>query len=300
MRFRPAEALEFGPSTPRDEARRSLARAFAATAIESAELDARVLLCAALGIDHAGLIRDPDRPLGAAAALVGAFASRRLRREPVSRIVGHKEFWGARFEIDSAVLDPRPDTETLIEAALGHVGGGLDKEWRILDLGVGSGAILCALLQGLPRSFGVGVDLSPAACAIARGNLEALGLASRGAVVCGDWTLPLRGRFDLIASNPPYIARGEISGLEPEVRNFDPRLALDGGEDGLAAYRAIIPALADLLAPGGLIALELGLGQRKPVEGLFRAARLAAFGVRLDLGGHERIILARAEPQPEP
>jgi release factor glutamine methyltransferase len=295
-----SDALDFAASTGREEARRALARAFATAAIDSAELDARVLLCAALGIDHAGLIRDPDLPLGQAAARVGAFASRRLRREPVSRIVGYKDFWRARVEINSSVLDPRPDTETLIEAALACFGGDLGKDWRILDLGVGSGAILCALLQGLPNAFGVGVDLSPSACAIARGNLESLGLAPRGAILCGDWTLPLRGRFDLIASNPPYIARGEISGLSPEVRDFDPRLALDGGEDGLAAYRAIIPALADLLAPGGLIALELGHGQREAVALLLRGARLAAVDVRLDLAGHERIILAQAAAPAEP
>jgi len=298
--LRSDEAIDVGSSTPRDEARRALARAFAAAAIESAELDARVLLCAALGIDHAGLIRDPEEPLGDAAALVGAFASRRLRREPVSRIVGYRDFWGARFEINAAVLDPRPDTETLIEAALDHVGGDLGRDWRILDLGVGSGAILCTLLQCLPRSFGVGVDLSPTACAIACGNLEGLGLASRGAIVCGDWTGSLRGRFDLIASNPPYIARGEIPGLGPEVRDYDPRLALDGGDDGLGAYREIIPALADLLAPDGLIAFELGWGQRAAVDGLLRGARLAACEVRLDLAGHERIILAKAEPRTQP
>ena len=290
-----AETLGFAASDRSDEARLRLARTFAAAAIELAELDARVLLCAALGIDHAGLIREPERPLGAAAAPLGAFASRRLRGEPVSRIVGGKEFWGARLAIAACVLDPRPDTETLIEAALDHIdhiGGVRDRDWRILDLGTGSGAILCALLQALPRAFGVGVDLSPAACAVARGNVEALGLARRGAILCGDWTASLRGRFDLIASNPPYVARADIAGLAPEVRDFDPHLALDGGEDGLAAYRAMSPALAGLLAPGGLIALELGQGQRPAVERLLRDAGLAGFDGRRDLAGHERVILA--------
>jgi release factor glutamine methyltransferase len=295
MCLAPDVAFDFAVSTPREAARRALARAFAAAAIESADLDARVLLCAALGIDHAGLIRDPDHPLGAAAARVSAFASRRLRREPVSRIIGYRDFWGARFAIDPAVLDPRPDTETLIEAALDHIRGADSELRRMLDLGVGSGAILCALLQRLPQAFGVGVDLSPAACAIARSNLQALGLQSRGGILCGDWTLPLRGQFDLIVSNPPYITAGDISDLAPEVRNHDPRLALDGGEDGLAAYRGIIPALAALLAPGGLIALEFGLGQRAAVAELLRGARFASFEVRLDLAGHERVILAKAE-----
>jgi release factor glutamine methyltransferase len=290
----PAETLDFAAAIRSDAARLALARAFAAAAIESAELDARVLLCAALGIDHAGLIREPERPLGAAAARVAAFAARRLRGEPVSRIVGGKEFWGARLAIAACVLDPRPDTETLVEAALDQIGDARDKNWLILDLGTGSGAILCALLQALPQAFGVGVDLSPAACAVARGNVESLGLARRGAILCGDWTASLRGRFDLIASNPPYIVRADIAGLAPEVRDFDPHLALDGGEDGLAAYRAMSPALAGLLAPGGLIALELGQGQRPAVEQLLRGAGLAGFDVWRDLAGHERVILARA------
>ncbi|WP_245276403.1 peptide chain release factor N(5)-glutamine methyltransferase [Methylocapsa aurea] len=288
------EAPAFEPAMGREEARRALARALAAAAIPSADLDARVLLCAALGIDHAGLVRDPDLPLGAKCGRVGAFALRRLRREPVSRIVGFKEFWGARFEIGSPVLDPRPDTETLIEAVLSHVAGESGRNWRILDLGVGSGAILGILLQCLPQAFGVGVDVSPKACAIAQRNLDALGVASRGAILCGDWTSALRGRFDLIVSNPPYIAAGAIGGLEPEVAVHDPRLALDGGDDGLDAYRAIIPALADLMEPGGLVAFEFGEGQGQAVEALLRGAGLAAFEVSRDLAGRERVIAARA------
>ncbi|WP_051335370.1 peptide chain release factor N(5)-glutamine methyltransferase [Methylocapsa acidiphila] len=291
MSLDPGAGFAFVGATPRDEARRALARAFAAAAIDSAELDARLLLCAALEIDHAGLVRDPDRPLGAAAARVSAFGTRRLRREPVSRIIGYREFWRSPFKIDSSVLDPRPDTETLIEAVLDRISPDLHRERRLLDLGAGSGAILCALLQELPRSFGVGVDLSPAACAIARDNLAALGLSSRGAILCGDWTLPLRGGFDVLASNPPYIVRDEIAGLEADVRDFDPRLALDGGEDGLAAYRAIISAAPAHLAPGGTIALELGQGQRAAVEGLLRAAGFTRIAVRMDLAGVERVIV---------
>lgn len=286
---------DFCPAMPRRQARRALVRAFAAAGIESAELDARVLLCAALGIDHVGLVAEPDRPLGAAAEAVGSFASRRLRREPVSRIIGFKEFWSARFEISPAVLDPRPDTETLIEAVLDHIADGRAKNWRILDLGVGSGAILGTLLQCLPFAFGVGVDISAKACAIARGNLAALGLAQRGRIVCGDWTAPLRGGFDLIVANPPYIPGGEISSLAPEVWVYDPRLALDGGVDGLAPYRAIIPALASLLAPGGLVAFELGTGQSEAVATLLRGASLAELNFRLDLNGHVRIILAQSK-----
>ncbi len=282
----------FEPEMARSEARRSLARALAKGGIDAADIDARVLLCAALGIDHAALVLDPDSPLGPSATTVAAFAARRLQREPVSRITGHRDFWRARFRIGPAVLDPRPATETLIEAVLDHAARFPRENWRILDLGTGSGAILCSLLQSLPGALGVGTDISFAACAIARGNLAALGLARRGLVVCGDWTLATRGPFDVIVSNPPYVARREISCLAPEVRDHDPWLALDGGEDGLAAYREIIPACRDILAPGGFIALEVGAGQHSAVESLLSGTFGAAVKARLDLDGHRRVALA--------
>jgi release factor glutamine methyltransferase len=283
---------DFEPAMARGAARRSLVRALAKGGMESAQIDARVLLCAALGIDHADLIRDPDCPLGPGAATVASFAARRLKREPVSRIIGYRDFWRARFKIGPAVLDPRHATETLIEAVLDHAARSPRENWRILDLGTGSGAILCSLLQSLPGSFGVGVDVSPGACVIARDNLAALGLARRGLVVRGDWTRALRGPFDVIVSNPPYVVRGEIARLALEVGDHDPRLALDGGEDGLAAYREIIPASRDLLAPGGLIALEVGAGQHPAVESLLTGAFGAPVKVRLDLDGCRRVVLA--------
>ncbi len=282
----------FEPAMARGAARHALMRALAKGGIESAQIDARVLLCAALGIDPAGLVRNPDCPLGPGAATVASFASRRLKREPVSRIIGHRDFWRARFKIDPAVLDPRPATETLIEAVLDHAARFPRENWRILDLGTGSGAILCSLLQSLPGSFGAGVDISRGACVIARDNLAALGLARRGPIVCGDWTHALRGPFDVIVSNPPYVVRGDIARLAPEVRDHDPRLALDGGEDGLAAYREIIPASRDLLTPGGLIALEVGAGQHPAVESLLTGAFGAPVEVRLDLDGRRRVVLA--------
>ncbi|MGH6822788.1 MAG: peptide chain release factor N(5)-glutamine methyltransferase [Methylocella sp.] len=276
----------------RGPARRSLARALAKGGIEKAEIDARVLLCAALGIDHADLVANPDCPLGLAAASVASFAARRLKREPVSRIIGHRDFFRARFKIGPAVLDPRHATETLIEAVLDHAARSPRENWRILDLGTGSGAILCSLLQSLPGSSGIGVDISPGACAIARDNLAALGLARNGLIVRGDWARALRGPFDVIVSNPPYVLRGEIARLAPEVRDHDPRLALDGGEDGLAAYREIIPASRDLLAPGGLIALEVGAGQHGAVESLLTGAFGGPVDVRRDLDGCRRVVLA--------
>ncbi|MGB7043540.1 MAG: peptide chain release factor N(5)-glutamine methyltransferase [Methylocella sp.] len=283
---------DFEPAMARGTARRSLARALTKGGIESAQIDARVLLCAALGIDHADLVRSPGCPLGPGAATVASFAARRLRREPVSRIIGHRDFWRARFKIGPAVLDPRPATETLIEAVLDHAARSPCENWRILDLGTGSGAILCSLLQSLPKSFGAGVDISRGACVIARDNLAALGLARRGSIVCCDWTRALRGPFDVIVSNPPYVARGEIARLAPEVRDYDPRLALDGGEDGLAAYREIIPASRDLLGPRGLIALEVGAGQHSAVASLLTGAFGTPVKVRLDLDGCRRVVLA--------
>ena len=283
---------DFEPAMARGAARRSLVRALAKGGIESAQIDAHVLLCAALGIDHADLVRNPDCPLGPGAATVASFAARRLKREPVSQIIGHRDFWRARFKIGPAVLDPRHATETLIAAVLDHAARSPRENWRILDLGTGSGAILCSLLQGLPGSCGVGVDISRGACVIARDNLTALGLARCGLVVRGDWTRALRGPFDVIVSNPPYVVRGEIARLAPEVRDHDPRLALDGGEDGFAAYREIIPASRDLLAPGGLIALEVGAGQHPAVESLLTGTFGAPVKVRLDLDGCRRVVLA--------
>jgi release factor glutamine methyltransferase len=283
---------DFEPAMARGAAQTSLVRALAKGGIESAQIDARVLLCAALGIDHADLVRNPGCPLGPRAAAVASFVARRLKREPVSRIIGHRDFWRARFKIGPAVLDPRHTTETLIEAVLDHAVRSPRENWRILDLGTGSGAILCSLLQSLPGSFGTGVDISPGACTIARDNLAALGLARRGPIVCGDWAHALRGPFDVIVSNPPYVVRGEIARLTPEVRDHDPRLALDGGEDGLAAYREIIPGSRDLLAPGGLIAVEVGPGQHLAVEALLTDAFGAPVKVRLDLDGCRRVVLA--------
>jgi release factor glutamine methyltransferase len=290
--FAIAHPPDFEPAMARGAARRSLVRALAKSGIESAQIDARVLLCAALGIDHADLVRNLDCPLGPGAASVASFAARRLKREPVSRIIGHRDFWRARFKIGPAVFDPRHATETLIAAVLDHAARSQRENWRILDLGTGSGAILCSLLQSLPGSCGAGVDISRDACVIARDNLATLGLARRGLVVRGDWTRALRRPFDVIVSNPPYVVRGEIARLTLEVRDHDPRLALDGGEDGLAAYREIIPASRDLLAPGGLIALEVGAGQHSAVESLLIGTFGAPIKVRLDLDGCRRVVLA--------
>lgn len=282
----------FDASTRREEARLGLARALAAAGIDSADLDARVLLCGALGIGHLDLIREPSVPLGEGAAILRDFAERRMNREPVSRILGYRDFWDMRIAVSPHVLDPRPDTEILVEAVLSH-GAGLSRQpLRLLDLGVGSGAILCALLRGFPGSFGFGIDLSPKACATARENLAAFGLLGRGHIACGNWTEPLTGEFDIIVANPPYIPRSEIAGLDREVRVHDPLLALDGGDDGLTAYRRIIPRLPQLLRAPGLVAFELGPAQAAPVARMLEATGFCDIHAMCDLAGRERILLA--------
>ncbi len=288
-----AKLAGLDPALSRAAAQRLLTQVFAAEGIESAALDARLILCAALGVDHVELVREPDRAIGVAAEELAAMAQRRIARQPVSRILGTREFYGLDFALGPAVLDPRPDTEILVDAVLAALGARRDGPLRLLDLGIGSGAILGALLTKLPSAYGVGVDRSAAACRIAWNNLAALGLAGRSAIICGDWTAALGGTFDVIVSNPPYIASGEIAGLAPEVRDHDPRAALDGGPDGLTAYRVLAPAAAALLAPGGILAFEVGAGQSESVVALLAAtgALTAITSVR-DLGGHSRVVTA--------
>ncbi len=291
--------VDFDPNVTRARAQRALTQALAAAGIESAALDARVLLCAALGIDHAGLLRDPDLPLGLDAARLAAFAARRMKREPVSRILGQREFFGILYGVDPAVLDPRPDTETLVEAVLAAFAARKDEPLRLLDLGTGSGILLGSLLSVFEQAYGIGVDLSVDACLRARKNLDAMGLATglagRFSILAGRWTAPLRGRFDIVVSNPPYIRSSDIAALDPEVRLYDPRLALDGGTDGLDAYRALAVEVKALLAPRGILALEFGAGQSGEIESILRAAGWSLLGVSRDLAGRERAVLAGLE-----
>ncbi|HEY5226288.1 MAG TPA: peptide chain release factor N(5)-glutamine methyltransferase [Methylovirgula sp.] len=286
-------SLVLDPAASCQDVQRQLSVLLAAAGSQTAMVEARMLLCAALGIDHAALLREPERPIGPQAALIAELVERRMQHEPVSRILGHREFWGLNFSVSPAVLDPRPDTETIVEAAIAAMESRRDAPLRILDLGTGSGALVCALLASFPQAFGLGIDVSDAACKIAAENLAALGFASRGKIVCGDWTKALCGGFDVIVSNPPYIAHADIAALDPDVRDYDPHLALDGGADGYAAYRALIPALPGLLAKGGVAVFEVGIGQSEGVGALFSAARLGVTGTRRDLAGIERAIVAR-------
>ena len=248
-----------------------------------------------LGLDHAALAAAGARALDAAErAAIAGLAARRLKREPVARIVGRKEFWSLPLRVDAATLVPRPETETVVEAALAAIDshGPRAGVGRIADLGTGSGALLLALLTELPNATGIGTDTSLEALAVARDNAGRLGLSRAQFVAC-DMAAALGGPFDLIVSNPPYIASGAIAALAPEVRDFDPRPALDGGPDGLDFYRAIAASVPALLRPGGALVVELGAGQAEAVAALFSAVGLAPSPPRPDLGGVPRALLAR-------
>jgi release factor glutamine methyltransferase len=273
-------------------ARRLVREALAAAGIPEADGDARLLVAWALGCDASGLILAAERPLGVeAAARLDALLARRLARQPIARLKGRREFWGLDLELSAATLVPRPDTETLIEAVLA-ARPDRAAPLAILDIGTGSGALLAALLTEYPAAFGVGTDMSRLALATARTNLERHGLAGRAGLVACDWGSALRGPFDVVVSNPPYIATADIAGLDPEVRDFDPAAALDGGADGLDAYRAIIADLPRLLQPGGLAVLELGVGQAAAVADLVAGAGLVVRAVAADLAGHLRALVA--------
>jgi release factor glutamine methyltransferase len=276
-------------------ARRVLAAQLRDGGIETPELDARILIGHALGLDHAALAAAANRRLdGAEQDAIAALARRRLGREPLARIIGRKEFWSLALDIDAATLVPRPETETVVEAALAAIDarGGRAKPLRIADLGTGSGALLLALLSELPHAFGVGTDISVDAMRVARANARRLKLMRATFVAC-DMAAALNGRFDLVVSNPPYIASGTIAALAPEVRDFEPRRALDGGADGLNFYRQIAAGIASLLAPDGVVVVELGIGQADAVAAIFTAAGLAASAPQHDLSGVSRALLAR-------
>jgi release factor glutamine methyltransferase len=276
-------------------ARRLLAERFRAAGIQTPELDARVLIAHALGSDHTGLAAAAGRSLDATEwEAMTRLAERRLKREPVARIVGIREFWSLRLQVDSTTLVPRPETETLVEAALAEVEslGERTRPLRIADLGTGSGAILLALLSELPNAFGVGTDTSFGALHLARRNARHLQLGRAAFVVC-DFGAALGGSFDLVVVNPPYIASDDIAALAPEVRDYDPWAALDGGPDGLDCYRAIAAMIPPSLKPAGALVVELGAGQAAAVGLLFSQAGLAPVCLRTDLAGTPRALVAR-------
>lgn len=280
-----------------EAARRVLAAQLKDNEIESPDLDARLLIGAALDLDHTGLATQAARKIADdEAKAIHRFAQRRTTHEPVARILGHKEFWGLDLRISEATLVPRPDTETVVEAALDVLRNDPHATVppRIADIGTGSGAILLALLSELPKATGVGTDISAAALAIAELNAQQLGLASRASFIQSDYAAGLSGTFELIVSNPPYIRSADITALDPDVRDHDPHLALDGGGDGLTAYRTIIPQAAGLLTGHGFLIFEVGYDQSTPVSEIMHAAGLTVSPApRADLGGVHRAVIGK-------
>jgi release factor glutamine methyltransferase len=276
--------------------RRAAGRALRENGVATPELDARILVGHALGLEQAGLAAGFDKPVaGEQTARIDALVARRLAGEPVARITGVKEFWGLSLRITPETLVPRPETETLVEAALSHIdaAGLRGRPIRIADLGTGSGALLLALLSECPRATGMGTDISLAALETARDNAARLGLASRAEFLACNFADAIGGTFDVVACNPPYIRSGDLPYLQREVREHDPHRALDGGPDGLDAYRSLACAARDLLEADGIFVLELGIDQEQPVRALLQAAGLVVEPASLDLGGIPRALLSR-------
>lgn len=284
-----------------ESARRTLAARLKAAGNDAAELDARLLTGAATGLDLTGMVTGAKRLLTPdESTCLDDFARRRLAGEPVARIVGVKEFWGLPLHLSAATLVPRPDTETVVERALEllRADNAAERALRIADLGTGSGAILLALLSELPNAQGFATDISREALRTASRNAAELGLAGRTTWIECDYGSGLSGAFDLIVSNPPYITTADIAGLDIEVREHDPRAALDGGADGLDAYRALISQSAGLLTSHGFLVVEIGQGQAGDVEALMTASGLSPTGPpKADLGGVPRAVSGRRLPR---
>lgn len=262
----------------------------AAAGIAEARAEARLLVCQAAGIDRAALLGHGDRLLDESAARgLEAMLAARCDRVPMAQVLGRRGFWEHEFAVTADTLTPRPESELLVEIALARIAP--NRPLRLLDLGTGTGCLLFSLLAAWPRAWGVGVDRSAAALAVAAGNRDRLGLTSRCALVLADWCEPLAGRFEVIVANPPYIPAAEIAALEPEVARHEPRMALDGGDDGLDAYRTLFPRMAGMLAPDGIALFEHGAGQGTALEELARSAGLAVLACHDDLAGHDRCIV---------
>lgn len=277
-----------GGTTTVGQAVRLLARLFSGSG-EGAWAEARMLTGHVTGLDLTGLVSDAGRVIsGEDGRRLADLARRRLDGEPVQRLIGSAWFFGLEFRLSAETLVPRPDTETLVEVVLARIADVVRP--RIADIGVGSGAILVALLSERADAIGIGVDVSEDALTTARANAEANGVGTRALFVRGSWVEPLTGDFDAIVSNPPYIATEVIAGLDEEVRLHDPMRALDGGADGLDAYRVLAATIGERLKPGGLVAFEIGYDQAAAVSGLLRVAGFVSIEVIRDLGGRDRVV----------
>jgi len=271
-----------------------------AARIDSPAIDARLLLEASSGASRLDILTDPHRPLTLdQQATLAGYLERRLKREPVSRILGRKGFWKIMLNVTPDVLSPRPDTETILDVAM--LAFEPAQALSVIDLGTGSGAILLAVLSERPGAHGVGTDISSEALAVARENAANLGLDGRATFLRTEWAAGFGdASFDLVVSNPPYIPSGDIPGLDPEVRDHDPVLALDGGPDGLQAYRDLAPEIARILKPGGIFAVEIGWDQGPPVKALFESAGLTDVKVIKDLGDRHRVVTNGPDPRTTP
>jgi release factor glutamine methyltransferase len=277
-----------------DEALASAAAKLIKAGIADPRLDARVLTMAATGLSREALLAHGEDAMGTEAIVrLDDYVARRAAGEPVARILGHKEFWSLDFEVTADTLVPRPETETLIEAALATMPD-RSAPSSVLDFGTGTGCLLLAFLAERPNARGIGIDINPGAVAVATRNAARLGLEDRARFLKGDFAGELPAltdrRFDVILSNPPYIPDGEIDGLAPDVARYEPRVALSGGDDGLAAYRALAMRLPRLLTPGGWAFLEIGQGQADRVAAIMAAAGLAVRARRADLAGIVRAL----------
>jgi release factor glutamine methyltransferase len=280
-----------GAGTVADAVARAADR-LAAAGAAAPRREARLLAAIALGVEPGEIFAYPERAVTPAEmAWIAVLADRRAGGEPVSRLRGRREFWSLEFLLSPDTLDPRPDSETVVAAVLDRIAD-RTAPLRLLDFGTGTGCLLLALLSELPNGFGVGVDRAEGAARTARRNAERLGLAARAGFLVGSWGEALDAKVDVIVSNPPYIPSGALAGLPPEVARFDPPLALDGGADGLAAYRALAGETKHLLRPGGLAAFEVGAGQAPAVAALMSSAGLDVRETRRDLAGIERCVVA--------
>lgn len=278
------------------EAARALEKRFRDAGLDDSRLDARLLVAHMADIAPQDVMLRPDRPLTAdQVTALETLAERRLAHEPVTRILGKRGFWTLDLEVTAETLDPRPDTETVVEAVVKTLPD-RSAPLRLVDFGTGTGAILLALLAEYPRATGIGIDISAGAIETAGRNAALNQLEDRAEFRLGDWGggLPeaVDGTFDVVVSNPPYIPETDIDALQPEVRLYDPRRALSGGADGLVAYRILAPLAHGLLKPGGLVALEVGYDQAARVADLLRAAGFGAPWNRADLGGVARCVCA--------
>ena len=271
-------------------------RRLEAAAVDGPVIDARLLLEAAADATRVDIVTDPHRLLtDTQEQLLETFLARREAREPVSHILGRRGFWKIMLKVTPDVLTPRPDTESMLDVVLADFAE--DRAFSVLDLGVGSGAILLAILAERPRAHGLGIDVSAAALEVALENAAALGLSDRAAFERGRWAEGLSdSRYDLVVSNPPYIASAEIETLDPEVRDHEPRLALDGGPDGLDAYRHLAPEILRVLKPGGRFAVEIGLTQKAAVESLFNQAGAQGVRTTRDLAERDRVVTGFKNP----